>query len=214
MRARNSLRLQRLENGVAAPDKRLPPEVRGREKVERIITATADLLERLPLHDVTTTLIAQRAEVAISTLYRFFPDREAIFNEIVARHIERVRNLAHQLFSAETDRRQTLDFMIDLMAGFRAYEPGFLPLWIGGYLSNGRVAAWEAMREESIHASYVAVVERLDMPATPATMARMRVIGETVEHTMRIAFSKPQPERAHLLAEIKRMVRLVVSALD
>lgn len=214
MRARSSLRLQRLENVGAAPDQRLPPEVRGREKVERIISATAELLERLPLQEVTTTLIAQRAEVAISTLYRFFPDREAIFNEIVARHIERVRNLAGQLFSSETDQRQTLDFMVDVMAGVPAFEPGFLPLWIGGYLSNGSVAAWEAMREESIHASYGAAVERLGMPATPATMARMRVIGETVEHTMRIAFSKPQPERGHLLAEIKRMVRLVVSRLD
>jgi AcrR family transcriptional regulator len=214
MRARNSLRLQRLENGGAAPDQRLPPEVRGREKVERIIAATAELLERLPLEHVTTTLIAQRAEVAISTLYRFFPDREAIFNEIVARHIERVRAVAQQMFSPETERRQTLDFMIDLLAGFPAYEPGFLPLWIGGYLTNGRVAAWEAMREESIRASYQAVVERLGMPETPVTMARMRVIGEAVDHTLRIAFAKPAPERHFLLAEIKRMVRLAVSYLD
>ena len=214
MRARSSLRLQRLENGGAAPDQRLPPEVRGREKVERIITASAELLERVPLQDVTTTLIAQQAEVAISTLYRFFPDREAIFNEIVARHIERVRNLTEEMFSPETDQRQTLDFMVDVMAGVRAFEPGFLPLWTGGYLSNGNVAAWEALREESIHASYVAAVERLGLPPTPATMARMRVIGETVEHTMRIAFSKQQPERGQLLEEIKRMVRLVVSGLD
>ena len=214
MRARSSLRLQRLENGGAAPVQRLPPEIRGREKVERIITASAELLERVPLQDVTTTLIAQQAEVAISTLYRFFPDREAIFNEIVARHIERVRNLAEEMFSPATEQRQTLDFMVDVMAGVRAFEPGFLPLWIGGYLSNGNVAAWEAMREEAIHTSYVAAVERLGMPATPGTMARMRVIGETVEHTMRIAFARPQPERGELLEEIKRMVRLVVSGLD
>ena len=161
---------------------------------------------------------AQR--IVIGTMYKQVSPFEAqkrgaaMVAANIARHIERVRSLAEEMFSPATEESQTLDFMVDVMAGVRAFEPGFLPLWIGGYLSNGNVAAWEAMREEAIHASYVAAVERLGMPATPTLMARMRVIGETVEHTMRIAFSKPQPERGQLLTEIKRMVRLVVSRLD
>ncbi len=61
----------------ASLDAALPPDTDPvpASRLDRIVLATGELLEALPLREVTTTRIAERAEVAISTLYRFFPDR-------------------------------------------------------------------------------------------------------------------------------------------
>lgn len=190
-----------------------PPEATlsaSNARLDRIVLAAGELLESQPLREVTTTRIAERANVAISTLYRFFPDRDAIFAEIIARTIGRVENFT-RLFAADKLRENgNLAYTIDMYTDFMTMQPGFQPLWAGGYLTGGKVPAWDALRQACVQAGYEAVT-RQGVPGGPTLMHRLRLMAAATEHCQRIAMNRPEPERGLLLAELRRMVRLTLA---
>lgn len=69
--------------------RRQPVQERSRRRVERIRAAALELLETEGVDAVTTRAIAQRAEVPVATVYQFFPNRDAILQEIVTDHLDR-----------------------------------------------------------------------------------------------------------------------------
>jgi AcrR family transcriptional regulator len=176
-------------------------------RVDRIVLAAGELLERLPLREVTTTKIAERAEVAISTLYRFFPDRDAVFAEIIRRTIGRAEDHIGLFDSDNLRRHGNLAFTIDAYIAFMQVQPGFLALWAGGFLTPGKVPEWDRLRDGTIQAGYEAVV-RQGVPAGPELMRRLQLLASATEHCQRLALTRPEPERELLMAEVKRMVRL------
>jgi AcrR family transcriptional regulator len=75
----------------ASPLRREPKQQRSKERVEAILDAAAAVFDRLGYDAATTHQIATEAEVAIGSLYQFFPDKAAIFRAMELRHWERVR---------------------------------------------------------------------------------------------------------------------------
>ncbi|MDV3123644.1 TetR/AcrR family transcriptional regulator [Mycobacterium sp. 21AC1] len=69
--------------------RREPVQQRSKRRVERILAAALQLLESEGVEAVTTRAIAQRAEVPVATVYQFFPNRDAILQEIVLDHLDR-----------------------------------------------------------------------------------------------------------------------------
>ena len=69
--------------------RRQPVQERSRRRVERIRAAALELLETQGVDAVTTRAIAHRAEVPVATVYQFFPNRDAILQEIVTDHLDR-----------------------------------------------------------------------------------------------------------------------------
>jgi AcrR family transcriptional regulator len=180
-------------------------------RVDDIVAAAGELLEQGPLSEVTTTRIAQQAEVAISTLYRFFADRDAIFQEIVRRNIAKSQGVAAHLTGAALKRQGNMAMIVDICAGFVAAQPGFMTLWVSGYLRPGAMPEWDNMRAGLIQVAYDGLVRDVGLPPGPDLMARMQVIAVAVEHSLRYAVTRPEPERGFLLAELKRLVRLMMS---
>jgi AcrR family transcriptional regulator len=74
----------------AKPLRRQPKQRRGKARVEKILTAAAEVFDEVGYAAATTHLIAVRAETAIGSLYQFFPDKAALFKAMELRHIERV----------------------------------------------------------------------------------------------------------------------------
>ncbi|WP_330184294.1 TetR/AcrR family transcriptional regulator [Nocardia sp. NBC_01503] len=63
---------------------------RSRERVERILDAARELVCELGMDAVTTRAIAERAAVPVATLYQFFANREAVFEQLLERDMERI----------------------------------------------------------------------------------------------------------------------------
>ncbi|MEE4298224.1 MAG: TetR/AcrR family transcriptional regulator [Pseudomonadales bacterium] len=63
----------------------LPEQARARATVERILEASARLLQRDGLDAFNTNAIAAEAEVRVSTVYRYFPNKHAILAEFARR---------------------------------------------------------------------------------------------------------------------------------
>jgi AcrR family transcriptional regulator len=80
-----------LEKPVQSNLRRHPKQKRGKERVEKILNAAAEVFDQVGYAQATTHMIAARANTAVGTLYQFFPDKAAIFKAMEQRHIENVR---------------------------------------------------------------------------------------------------------------------------
>jgi AcrR family transcriptional regulator len=61
---------------------------RSAERVQRMLDAAAELVAIHGYDAVTTTLIADRANVSIGSLYQFFPDKQAVVRAVALRNLE------------------------------------------------------------------------------------------------------------------------------
>lgn len=94
--------------------RRTPVQSRSRERVERILDATRELVDEHGWDAVTTRGIAERAAVPIATLYQFFANREAVFRQLLDRDMEQIdRRVAAEI---ETLRADDIPHAITLFA--------------------------------------------------------------------------------------------------
>ena len=74
---------------MSAPDiggkrRRIPKQARARERVERILDAARRELERGPATDITIESIAERADVAVGSVYSYFSSKTALLLAVAA----------------------------------------------------------------------------------------------------------------------------------
>ena len=145
---------------TAATQRREPTQARSRRTVTRILDSAAAIVDEHGVDAATTRTIADRAGVAYPSLYRFFADRDEIFDRLLERHLTQIDDRteaaertwdissAWDLFSAE----------LDLHIGYYREHPSAARLWMGGRSSTAVVTQVHArMRTlaQRIHARLV-----------------------------------------------------------
>jgi AcrR family transcriptional regulator len=115
------------------PLRKQPVQQRSAKRVEQMLEACAALIDELGYDGVTTTLIAERAGVAVGSLYQFFPDKRAVVQALTK------RNLDH--FTAEIERKldwtnleywwHGVDAIIDIYVEMYRTIPGFSSVRFG-----------------------------------------------------------------------------------
>ncbi|MGI9286305.1 MAG: TetR/AcrR family transcriptional regulator [Pseudomonadales bacterium] len=58
--------------------RRAPLQRRSQQRIQQILYATASLLEKVGLDDLTTILIAKELDISVGSLYHYFPNKHAI----------------------------------------------------------------------------------------------------------------------------------------
>jgi AcrR family transcriptional regulator len=117
----------------AGPLRRKPVQQRSAQRVERMLEACASLIEELGYDGVTTTLIAERAGVAVGSLYQFFPDKRAVVQALTLRNLERfMANVVQRFDSAELEHWwDAVDSMFDAYVEMHRTVPAFSRLHFG-----------------------------------------------------------------------------------
>lgn len=197
--ARKAARQERLR------PRREPLQARARARVEAILAATIDLLAHHDVEELTTAMIARRAKVPIGSVYHYFPSKEGVLAELVARTTSRVDAASVSALARELERLpwpQAIE---------RTLERSVL-----AYRSDAAyVAVWRATRgteafREAAAASDARFAEALE--ALP--IARGRIRPHALRAAIRIAnafldwvLDTPDPrERARIVREMKRAV--------
>ncbi|WP_024876948.1 TetR/AcrR family transcriptional regulator [Saccharomonospora piscinae] len=118
---------------TTTPLRRQPVQQRSAKRVERMLDASAELLDEVGYEGLTTTLIAKRAGVAVGSLYQFFPDKRAVVQALTQRNLER-------FITAVNDRLGTLDphhwwdivdSLLDIYLAMHRDVPGFSTVHFG-----------------------------------------------------------------------------------
>ena len=111
--------------------RRRPSQERSRDRVERILDATAALLGDTPVDKITTAAIAEEAGVPIGSVYQYFPNKLAVLAELARRVMEQVDLKTTSLIAEDfgvLPWDQAIDRAIDATMQGYAAQPGYLQL--------------------------------------------------------------------------------------
>lgn len=125
--------------GTQKLGRRRPQQERSRAKYDAILDAADKLLaddragERATTDPLTTTLVAERADVAVGTLYQYFDGVPAIIEALVERHAERYSTRLRDTLRTRTfeRKRDAANAALDALIEYYRREPAFRALWRG-----------------------------------------------------------------------------------
>ena len=93
--------------------RKAPVQARSTASVNAILEATVQVLLKVGKERLTTTRVASRAGVSVGTLYQYFPNKKALLQAALKRHMDRVRD-AVELVCREQEGR-TLHEMVTVL---------------------------------------------------------------------------------------------------
>jgi AcrR family transcriptional regulator len=92
-----------------------PKQERSRRTREEILEATAHLLNRHPLEEVSTNHIAKKTGISIGTLYKYYPNKDSILADLSLMYMQQDAELFETVFEKYTNRG--LDELLDALVG-------------------------------------------------------------------------------------------------
>lgn len=131
------------DGSKSTPIWRVPQQARSWERFHRILDAAADLFVEIGYESVTTDDIAARANTSVGGLYRFFPDKVAVFHALLDRYLNKLRDLSAALHTEEA-MQVPLDIyinqLVDEFDRFVIANPGFRTVFVQARLISTTVA--------------------------------------------------------------------------
>lgn len=109
-----------------------PRQRRSQQKVERILDATIDLATKRGSLDVKMTEVAKQAEVAVGTLYQFFPERSALIGKLFDREMEPIdERVARLMVNYESFEHLKKSISDELRVSLKIVQsrPGLSIIW-------------------------------------------------------------------------------------
>ena len=108
-----------------------PQQARSQARINDALAAAMQLLETEGPDAITTTRVATAAGMAVGSVYRYFPDRDAILYALAARYLDDFTELVEGM--VELAGTETWDdpvgLLIDATAEVYRTRPGMRALW-------------------------------------------------------------------------------------
>jgi AcrR family transcriptional regulator len=120
-------------------NRRTPLQARSNKTVEEILDAAALLLTTVPFEEITTSRLAEQAGISVGALYRFYSDRQEIFDAIAVRELDTFRSEIERVFTARQlifSPRKVLGRVLDAYVEFLEARPHFRILALGNHISE------------------------------------------------------------------------------
>lgn len=190
--------------------RRDPVQARSNETVSTILDAASELLGRVPFEQITTSKIAEEAGLSVGALYRFYKDKQEIFDAIAVRELgvfrERVEATLH-VRNLLLSPRKTLDRILDAYVAFLDEKPHFRELALGRHISD---ATREAQSDPATGPGGILeglLVKKLGIKPGKKLQLRIRVAAEAGDRLIEFAYRQPTlQERDVVLGELREML--------
>jgi AcrR family transcriptional regulator len=200
--------------------RRTPSQARSRERVERILDATASLVDADGLDAVTTNAIAEAAELPVGTIYQFFPNREAVLHALLERQISALDARFAPLLGPESDGLpvdRTIDLVVDALSEAYLQLPALAAL-VQGLRMDPRYAGAIDVNNRLV-AGWIESLARRRIPGLKPAQARA-IATTTVEAGdavlqawLREVRAKGKTKARPLLAELRMLLRCYLSGV-
>jgi AcrR family transcriptional regulator len=188
--------------------RRVPAQRRSAERVQRMLDACAEILDESGYDGLSTTKVAQRAEVAIGSVYQFFPDKRAIAQQLAFRNLEMFGDrVARGL--AEGDFRHWYDAVgtvIDIFVDMHRTVPGFRVLRFGDIADVRLLDGGEENNAVVAERLKALLVDAFAVPDTDELTRALVVAVEAADAVLKLAFRDERDGDPALLAEAERLI--------
>ncbi|WP_084337179.1 TetR/AcrR family transcriptional regulator [Actinomadura oligospora] len=199
---------------IRTPLRRRPAQRRSAERVQRMLDACAEILDEDGYDGLTTTRIAQRAEVAIGSVYQFFPDKRAVAQALALRNLEQFEQRVSERLGGGgfDDWSDTVGAIIEIFVDMHRSVPGFRVLRFGD------VADVRLLDEGAENNSVVAdrlrelIVDTFGIAETPGLARALAIAVEAADAVLKLAFRRDPSGDPDILAEAERLIHGYLAA--
>jgi AcrR family transcriptional regulator len=188
-----------------------PVQQRAKDTVEQILDNAAALLDEVGVDAFNTNLLAERAEVAVRSVYRYYPNKLAVIVGLAERQAREWQELFCELLVPMADSSQdAFEAWNDVLDGYVSYIEG----------KQGRSAIHRAMQalpqlaevnQRDNDALSDAIAASLKARGIRQPRGRLRLISRVLLDTQDVAVDEALARRGrvpvHLLDELKLMHR-------
>jgi AcrR family transcriptional regulator len=167
----------------------IPRQARSQQTVDLILDTAADLFVQVGYQNATTNAIAEQAGISIGTLYRYYPDKDAILKALAERYYEQERQLFARVFVEDMKYLPLpiiIDRIVDPMMELYTRYPAYAHILLGSDVSTEIAAASRKLE-----------IELLDRTAD----------------FFRLVAPHLNKERSHLLAAVNKAIVKALIAL-
>ena len=186
-----------------------PVQARSSASVEAILDATIQVLLKVGKERLTTTRVAMRAGVSVGTLYQYFPNKSALLQAALRRHLEHMRNAMREVIPT-LERRPVEEMMSTVASTFLAAKMHEPKTGVALYAVSADVDGFSIAREisDGLQAMVVALLKTAkERVAEPEAVASV-LLGAIRGVSRRLIESK-DPERSYpaFMRELDAVVR-------
>ncbi|WP_221467692.1 TetR family transcriptional regulator [Saccharopolyspora phatthalungensis] len=201
------------DQGVAlpaevAPLRRKPVQQRSAQRVEKMLSACAELIDEVGYDGLTTTLIAERAGVAVGSLYQFFPDKRAVVQELTLRNLDRfVRTVSVRFDQLELEHWwDAVDAVFDVYLTMHREVPAFSRLHFGDVVDLRLLDPSKDNNAVIAEKLTGLIAEEFELDPTELLLP-LAVAVEAADAVLHLAFRRDPAGEPTLVAEAKELVR-------
>ncbi len=193
-----------------------PQQPRSQAKIDQAVDAADRLLARDGANAVTTTRVAAEAGIAVGTVYRYFPDKEALFDALAARCLARFESLMDALVEQSRTEKwaDPVGMLFDVYTDLYRTDAGLRAIWFGGLLSeNLREAdrAHKRVMAEGLRHILISQDIAGDAPELVTVCHAAMLASDAITQE---AFRNADSGDAALMAEAKTMLRSYVTTIN
>ncbi|PKW13520.1 TetR family transcriptional regulator [Saccharopolyspora spinosa] len=191
-----------------APLRRKPVQQRSAQRVEKMLSACAELIDEVGYDGLTTTLIAERAGVAVGSLYQFFPDKRAVVQELTLRNLDRfVRTVSARFDQLELEHWwDAVDAVFDVYLTMHREVPAFSRLHFGDVVDLRLLDP--SKDNNAVIAEKLTGLIGEEFGLAPADLLLpLAVAVEAADAVLHLAFRRDPAGEPTLVAEAKELVR-------
>ncbi len=173
-----------------------------------MLDACADILDEDGYDGLTTTRIAQRAEVAIGSVYQFFPDKRAVAQALAVRNFERFgdRVAARLAEGAFADWSDSVGAIIQVFVDMHRTVPGFRVLRFGDVADTNLLDAGADNNSVVAEGLREMIVRTFDIADTPELARALGIAVEAGDAVLKMAFRRNPDGDPAIIAEAERLI--------
>ncbi|MGH3738908.1 MAG: TetR/AcrR family transcriptional regulator [Micromonosporaceae bacterium] len=174
-----------------------------------MLDATAALVEEVGYEGLTTTLIAERAEVAIGSVYQFFPDKRAVVQALTERNLDTYRSqVAARMANGPFDHWwEIVDIAIDEYIELHRSAPGFRVLHFGDVVDRHLLDASQDNNAVIAGALAQLVITQAGVRPGPRLDLAVIIAVEAGDALIKLAFRRDPDGDEQILTEAKTLLR-------
>ncbi|PRX12884.1 TetR family transcriptional regulator [Actinoplanes italicus] len=178
-------------------------------RVQRMLDACAELVDEVGYEGLTTTLLAERAEVAIGSVYQFFPDKRAIVQALALRNMDAYLQSLSDRFASEifTHWWDAVDAAIDAYIHMHRSVPGFRTLHFGDVVD---LHLLDSDRDNNaVIAERLAelLIEQFNLSDRGRLRFALQISVEAADALIKLAFRRDSGGDEAVLTEAKALIR-------
>ena len=190
------------------PLRKQPVQQRSAKRVEQMLKACAALIDELGYDGVTTTLIAERAGVAVGSLYQFFPDKRAVVQALTKQHLDHFTKEIEERLDWENLEHwwHGVDTIIDIYVEMYRTIPGFSRVRFGDVIDIRLIE--DGRDNNAVIAEQIAqvVAKKHDLPVE--TLYKQITVGcDIADAILALAFRRKLFPEDDMIKEAKQVVR-------